>query len=140
MIKPTQTGLAKAADSQTGRSPSTTVQTAPIPVYTAYAVPHGRHLAATPNNPMLIAIMIAVPTDHQSRVKPCEYFSPYRAYSVSNSPATNKDRTRLLLHPFLFPAFVATFTGGGTTTGLRSGTSPAPGTCCCIRDSISVRT
>ena len=40
-----------------------------------------------------------------------------------------------------FPVFTdATFTVG-ITTGLRIGTSPAPGSCwCCIRVNISVRT
>jgi hypothetical protein len=40
---------------------------------------------------------------------------------------------------FFFPAFTGTVFAG-TTIGRRIGTSPAPGSCCCIRDSISVRT
>jgi len=55
----------------------------------AYAVPSGKLRVATPTNPKLSTIMIAVATDGYNRVNPSEYFSPIEN-PVSNPPAITR--------------------------------------------------
>src|SRR5690606_28317941 len=86
-INPMQTSLTTVAGSRNSTIPSTAVPTVPIPVHTAYAVPIGSDLTASPSSPMLAIIDATVRTVGQNRVNPTEYFRP-PDHPIPNSPAT----------------------------------------------------
>src|SRR5690606_18701263 len=86
-INPMQTSRTTVAGSRNSTIPSTAVPTVPIPVQTAYAVPIGSDLTASPSSPMLAIIDATVRTVGQSRVNPSVYFRP-TAHPIPNSPAT----------------------------------------------------
>jgi hypothetical protein len=76
-------------DSSNRTIPNIATPTAPIPVYTAYAVPTGIVFMASDSNQKLVAIAEIVKSEGISFVNPSVYLSPI-AHPHSNKPATIK--------------------------------------------------
>src|SRR5260370_14881691 len=60
-----------------------------MPVHTAYALPTGRDLRASPRNPILAAMAATVPIVGNSRENPSVYLRPI-AQAISHRPATSR--------------------------------------------------
>jgi argonaute-like protein implicated in RNA metabolism and viral defense len=60
--------------------------------------------------------------------------------SIATSASARRQLTSLIRNYFFLPVLTETTLTVGITIGRRIGTSPACGCCCCIFDSISVRT
>jgi hypothetical protein len=69
--------------------PKIAVPTVPIPVQTAYAVPSGSCLSASPNRPTLPAMAPRVSAEGPGRVKPSVYLRP-TAQATSSRPASSR--------------------------------------------------
>lgn len=108
MMNPTHTSRIGVVGSPRKAMPQSTVPTAPIPVQTAYAVPIGNDLVATPSNPTLMANATMVPTLGHKRVNPSVNLR-LTAQVISNSAAMI--RMTHDIHLLLVARVVPDFTG-----------------------------
>src|SRR3712207_2954138 len=102
--------------------PKSAVPTVPIPVHTAYPVPTGSVLSASPRRRTLTTMLTRVSTDGTRRVKPSVYFSPI-AQPISNKPARARYVHAMTGPPSLAgpPPRPGKFTNGGRASHPKLG-------------------